>query len=225
MSKVKFSATEKLELINEFEASGQTNIGFAKEHGLADKEAVSRWRALYKRDGFDGLKESKGCRRYSEIFKLQVVYAFLNGEGSQREVAMKYGLRSATQVNYWVSRYNRDKTVTATPSRKQVPTMSRKTTLAERIEVVEYITKQNHSYNEAAEHYGVSYQQARSWMLRAKKGGYDALEDRRGHRKPQRELTDLDKANLRIKQLEGQVADMELLKEFVKKFQELQHKG
>ncbi|WP_382337356.1 helix-turn-helix domain-containing protein [Levilactobacillus angrenensis] len=76
--------------------------------------------------------------------------------------------------------------------------MSRKTTLEERIEVVEYVTNQKHSYSEATERFQVSYQQARSWVL---------------------------KANLRIRQLEGQVADMKLLEEFVKKYQELQRKG
>lgn len=103
--------------------------------------------------------------------------------------------------------------------------MSRKTTLEERIEVVEYVTTQKHSYSEAAERYQVSYQQARSWVLKAKDGGYEALSDNRGHHKPQRELTELDKANLRIRQLEDQVADMKLLEEFVKKYQEIQHKG
>jgi len=224
MSKVRFNAVEKLELITEFEASGQTHMDFARAHGL-DREAVRRWQALYQRDGLAGLQKSRKCQRYSEVFKLQVVYAFLNGEGSQREIAMKYGLRSSTQVNYWVSRYNRDKNVTATPSRKQVPKMSRKTTLEERIEVVEYITKQKHSYREAAEHYDVSYQQVRLWVLKSKEGGHEALKDRRGQRKTQRELTELDKANLRIKQLEREVADKELLEKFVKKFQELQHKG
>ncbi|MCH5465800.1 helix-turn-helix domain-containing protein [Levilactobacillus tujiorum] len=224
MSKVRFNAIEKLALITEFEASGQSNMDFARSHGL-DKEAIKRWQALYKRDGIKGLKESRKCRRYSEVFKLQVVYAFLNGEGSQREIAIKYGLRSSTQVNYWVSKYNRDKTVTATPSRKQVPKMGRKTTLEERIKIVKYITEQKHSYQEAAERYDVSYQQTRLWVLKAKEGGYEALKDRRGQRKSQRELTDLDKANQRIKQLERELADKELLEEFVKKFQELQHRG
>ncbi|MEJ1307879.1 hypothetical protein QY884_08790 [Latilactobacillus sakei] len=44
--------------------------------------------------------------------------------------------------------------------------------------------------------------QARSWVLKAQHGGYEALVDNRGHHKTQSELTDLDKANLRIRELE-----------------------
>ncbi len=224
MPRTKYKAVEKLALITEFEASGQSSGRFGKMHGLGDK-TIGQWRDRYKRDGLDGLAEAKKNQHYSEAFKLKVITAYLNGEGSADKLAMAYGLRSSSQVKAWVSRYNRDKTVTASPSRKQVPKMSRKTTLEERIEVVEYVTTQKHSYSEAAERYQVSYQQARSWVLKAKDGGYEALSDNRGHHKPQRELTELDKANLRIRQLEDQVADMKLLEEFVKKYQEIQHKG
>ena len=103
--------------------------------------------------------------------------------------------------------------------------MSRKTTFDERIEIVEYVTKDNHSYTEAAAHFGVSYQQARSWVLKVKAGGYEALVDNRGHHKELSELTDLDKANRRIRELEDQLKDQELKDAFVKKLLELQHKG
>ena len=53
--------------------------------------------------------------------------------------------------------YNEDKTLMVSPSRKQVPTMYKKTTSEERIEVVEYVTKYKHSYAEVAEHFQISY--------------------------------------------------------------------
>lgn len=103
--------------------------------------------------------------------------------------------------------------------------MSRKTTFEERIKVVEYVTNQKHSYIEAAEHFQVSYQQARFWVLKAKASGYAGLVDNRGHHKDQSELTDLEKANLRIRQLEAELEDKELVEAFVKKFLELQRRG
>jgi hypothetical protein len=39
------------------------------------------------------------------------------------------------------------------------------------------------------------------------------------------ELTDLDKANLRIRQLEAELKDKELVEQFAKKLLELQRKG
>ncbi|MDN5575861.1 MAG: helix-turn-helix domain-containing protein [Pediococcus sp.] len=103
--------------------------------------------------------------------------------------------------------------------------MGRKTTVEERIAVVEYVTKDKHSYSEAATHFQVSYQQTRSWVLKAHERGYESLVDNRGHHKKQAELTDLDKANLRIRELESQLKDKELYEAFIKKFQELRHKG
>ncbi|MFH0493564.1 helix-turn-helix domain-containing protein, partial [Lactiplantibacillus plantarum] len=67
--------------------------------------------------------------------------------------------------------------------------MSRKTTFDERIEIVEYVTKGKHSYTETAEHFQVSYQQARSWVLKARNGGYEELVDNRGHHKDVSDMT------------------------------------
>lgn len=62
-------------------------------------------------------------------------------------------------------------------------------------------------------------------MLKAKNGGYEALVDNRGHHRDESELTDLDKANLRIRQLEAELKDKELVEQFAKKLLELQRKG
>ncbi|MGR6687524.1 transposase [Furfurilactobacillus rossiae] len=171
-----------------------------------------------------GLQAVRNNAHYSQTFKLRVVQAYLAGEGTLETLSIKFGLRGTRQLEEWISKYNGDK-LTASPSRKQVPIMSRKTTFEERIEIVEYVVKGEHSYTETANHFQVSYQQARSWVLKAKNGGYEALVDNRGHRKPEHELTDLDKANLRIRQLESRLKDQELYKAFAKKLQELQRKG
>ncbi|MGX7033460.1 helix-turn-helix domain-containing protein, partial [Pediococcus argentinicus] len=195
---------------------------FARTKQIVPKTLI-RWISLYKRDGIDGLKEAKKNAHYSKTLKLSVVHAYLAGEGTLEELTVKYGLRNSYQLNSWISQYNGNK-LTATPYRKQVSVMSRKTTFKERIQVVEYIVKHKHSYSEAADHFQVSYQQARLWVLKANDGGYEALVDNRGHRKSESELTDLDKANLRIRQLESQLQDQELYKAFAKKLQELQRK-
>ena len=156
--------------------------------------------------------------------KLAAVHAYQAGEGTLRALTVRFGLRNSKQLVDWISKYNEDK-LTASPARKQIPIMTRKTSFEERIKIIEYVVKDKHSYTEAAEYFQVSYQQARSWVLKAKDGGYEALVDNRGHRKPESELTDLDKANLRIRQLESQLKDQELYKAFAKKLQELQRKG
>ncbi|CUS26346.1 hypothetical protein FC70_GL001542 [Paucilactobacillus oligofermentans DSM 15707 = LMG 22743] len=103
--------------------------------------------------------------------------------------------------------------------------MRRKKTLEERIKIVEYVTVSKHKYSEAAEHFEVTYQQVLLWVLKAKENGYEALVDNRGHRKPEKELSELDKDNLKIKQLETELEEKNAMEAFIKKFQELQRKG
>lgn len=103
--------------------------------------------------------------------------------------------------------------------------MSRKTTFEERIKVVEYVIQDRHSYAEAAEYFQVSYQQARSWVLKAKNGSYEALVDNRGHHKHESELTENDRLRLEVRRLKAELADKELIEAFAKKLQELQRRG
>jgi transposase len=225
MPRSKFTAPEKLKLLEDFQQSGLPRATYARQHGIG-KDTLARWSMRYQRDGLEGLEEpKKKNNHYSKELKHAVVFAYLNGEGTYEELTDKYGLRNNAQAKAWVDQYNGDKPLTASPSRKQVPSVRRKTTFEERIEVVEYVVKHKHSYTEAAEHFQVSYQQARSWVLKTKNGGYEALVDNRGRHKDESELTDLDKANLRIRQLEAELKDKELVEQFAKKLLELQRRG
>lgn len=181
---------------------------------------------LFERDGVDGLKEKRKNNIYPKELKLRVIHDFLDGKDTIDGLTRKYNLRSNSQVHDWIFKYNNGKTLTEhNSSGKRNSTMTRKTTFEERIEIVEYIVKHNHSYAEAAKHFSVSYQQARSWVLKSKNGGYEALLDGRGHRNAKKDLTELDKANLRIRQLESELKDQKIIEEFSKKLWEIQHRG
>ena len=43
--------------------------------------------------------------KYSLIFKLKVVTAYLNGEGGYEHLTKKYGLKTTSQVRRWVSAF------------------------------------------------------------------------------------------------------------------------
>ncbi|WP_367369249.1 helix-turn-helix domain-containing protein [Pediococcus ethanolidurans] len=224
MPRSKYTALEKLTILEEFKQANTSYAAFAKAFNIGAK-SLKRWQTRYERDGIEGLEEARQNNHYSKELKLTAVLAYLAGEGTLEELTIKFGLHSHTQLRNWISRYNRDKTVTVSPSRKQVPTMSRKTTFEERIEIVEYVTKDKHSYSEAAEHFQVSYQQARMWVRKAEANGYPALMDNRGHRKQRDELTENEQLKLEIRQLKVQLKEKEIIEKFAKKLQELQHKG
>lgn len=224
MPRSSYTAEEKLALLEEFRQSGLGAKTFERQHSLS-YYSLARWQKRYDRDGPEGLSEARKNNHYSAALKLAAILAYQAGEGTLSELAIRFGLRSKKQLQDWLSKYNEDKTLTASPFRKQVPTMSRKTTFKERIEVVEYVTKGKHSYSEAAEHFQVSYQQARSWVLKAKDSGYEALVDNRGHHKAEAVLTETEKLRLEVRRLKAELADKELVEAFVKKLKELQRRG
>lgn len=224
MPRSRHTVLEKLAILEELNQSKNGLRPVANRHGI-DHKTLERWRNRYLRDGIDGLKEARCNKHYTQELKLTVVQAYLTGEGTYDELVNRYGLRNSAQAKDWVRKYNGDNTLTASPSRKQVPKMSRKTTLEERIEIVEYVTQGKHKYTEAAEHFQVSYQQVRSWVLKARDGGYEALVDNRGHHKQQAELTENDKLKLEIRRLKAQLEDKEHVEAFAKKLLELQRKG
>jgi transposase-like protein len=224
MPRTRHTAEEKFAILEELRHSGIGMSTFSKQCGV-NRTTLKSWQDLYARDGLEGLQRPPRSKRYTALLKHAAVLAYQAGEGSLADLTIRFGLRSSKQLRDWISRYNGEKPLTASPSRKQVPTMSRKTTFEERIEVVEYVTKDKHSYAEAAEHFQISYQQARSWVLKAKDGGYEALTDNRGHRKTEVNLSETDKLKLEVRQLKAELRDKELIEAFAKKLLELQHKG
>ena len=224
MPRSKHSLQEKLNLVLEFKESNYPLETFARRNSI-NQRTFHRWVQLFDRDGIDGLREKTKRTKYSDKLKLQVVTDYLEGKGSFETLAYKYGLRNHFQVWDWVFKYNNEKLLMNDSSRKKNSIMKKKITFEKRIEIVEYVVKDEHTYREAAEKYSVSYQQVRSWVLKSKNSGYKALIDGRGHRKAKDDLTELDEAYLRIRELESQLKDQKLIEEFAKKLQEIQHKG
>ena len=67
----------------------------------------------------------------------------------------------------------------------------RKTTLAERKEIVEYCITHNRDYKGTASLYDVSYSQVYSWVRKYDAVGEDGLSDKRGHHKTDDEVDEL----------------------------------
>ena len=70
------------------------------------------------------------------------------------------------------------------------------------MEIVQYCIDHDHDYKGTAEFYGGNYTQIYNWVKKYESKVEDALEDRRGKRKSKELLTDLEKAQRRIAELE-----------------------
>ena len=95
-------------------------------------------------------------------------------------------------------------------------------TLEDRVEVVKHSLEISRDYSETAIKFEVSYQQVYQWVQKYNKFGVDGLIDRRGKRKAEDELTEVEKLKLNIKLLEAKNRRIELENAFLKKLNELE---
>ena len=65
----------------------------------------------------------------------------------------------------------------------------------------------------------------RSWVLKVEATGFESLRDRRGRKKPQDELSDMDKLRLENKQLKAELKAQKIQNDLAKKLQEILSKG
>ena len=100
----------------------------------------------------------------------------------------------------------------------------RKTTYEERVEIVTYCIEHEMDYAQAAEKYQVSYQQVYQWIRKYQSDGAPGLVDKRGKRKTENEMSELEKlrAENRLLQAEKRKAELEIA--FLKKLDEIERR-
>ncbi len=163
-------------------------------------------------------------KKYSPELKTAAVNAYLRGEGSQVDITKRFGLRSHTQLQDWISCYNGHKEFKRPSAAKGVlyMTKGKKTTQQERAEIVAFCLEHGKDYLLTVEQYGVSYQQIYSWVRKYEEKGIDGLADGRGRTKPVEEMTDTEKLQAQVRMLEAQLRDKQMEIELLKKVRELE---
>ena len=144
--------------------------------------------------------------------KQQAVLDYLAGYGSQDDICKKYGIRSKGKLQTWIKKYNSHEELKSSGTGGNIiMTKGRRTTFDERVEIVQYCIAHNHNYMKTAEHYQVSYQQARNYVVKYETNGVEALKDNRGKRKNPDQMSELEKlrAENRILKAEKERAEME----------------
>ena len=139
---------------------------------------------------------------------------------------MKYNILSTYTIRQWINKYTKGEEIRDYLPRPEVYKMKarRDTTLEERIEIVKHCLQHDHNYKETAALYNCNYSQVRNWVLKYEKDGEDGLKDKRGKRKQEEELTDLEKAERRIKQLEREKEELSRRVELLKKAEEFERR-
>ena len=199
---------------------------FLAERYNIGTRTLREWVAKFRIHGIDAFITQTGNTAYSSDFKIMCVEAVLSGKGSVNDIVAKYNITSGYLLRNCIKLYNTNKELKDYDPKREVymADARRKTTLEERKEIVEYCIAHDRNYKGAASKYGVSYSQVYSWVRKYDALGTDGLTDKRGCRKTDEEVDELERIrreNLRLKrQLEEKDMVVELLKK-VKEFERM----
>ena len=225
MSKAKYSVEEKVSAAERYlrGEAGATDIAEEMKMGRRGCVTVREWAAIYREKGIEGFHFKEGNNSYSAGTKQAAVEDYLQGEGSLREVCRKYSIPSTYTLRDWIKVYNSNRELRDySPKPEVYVAMAKKTTREERQEIVQYCLEQGKDYKGTSIKYDVSYAQVYQWVRKYLESGETGLEDRRGKRKADEELDELERLrreNLRLKKKLEESERLNLLLKKVKEFE------
>ena len=211
----------KLKLLKEHDEQGVSFYRLEKENGIP-LGIMRRWLAAYKSYGENGLiKHNSDLCNYSGEFKQKVVREYLAGGISQQTLAKKHGILSPGTISQWAKAYNNYEELTESRPKGEYlmvkDNKGRKTTLEERIAIVEHCKAHDNNYALTAKEYHCSYGQVYTWIKKYESQGVEGLYDRRGRNKPAEELTELEKLQAENRLLRAQAKQQQMEIDFLKK--------
>lgn len=165
--------------------------------------------------------------KYSFEFKLDVVKAYLNGEGGYKYLAKKFNIPAKSNIDNWVSSYRKFGEEGLLRKIKDT-----KYTLDFKLVVVDYYLTTETSYQDLALKLGINNPSlVNDWVSKFRKEGVEGLSNAKGRppkMKPKEEkerVVENTKINVnkseRIKELEKQVRNLEIENAYLKELRRL----
>ena len=217
-----YLAEVKLSAVESYLSGEKSENQLARELNVT-LSTIQGWVLLYKTLGSSAFTITSENNGYSEELKVKAVLDYLSGDYSQAEICRKFAIRSRTQLHNWALKYNSHERIKSSETGGEVRMATgRNTTFEERVEIIRYCIEHNRNYRETSEKFQVTYQQVWAWTDKFDKSGVDALVDRRGKRKPEDELTELERLKAQNKLLEAKNKRLEMENELLKKLEELE---
>ena len=223
MFKEKYSPEEKIKIVNRVIVGHQSISSVSLSYGISDT-TLNGWIRNYQSIGSETFY-NKGWAQRTSIEKELAVMDYLRGQGSLYDICKRYKISDTKTLRRWILKYNgHEKLKASGTGGSTIMTRGRKTTFEERVEIVQYCIASNHNYAETSEKYQVSYQQARNYTVKYELGGVEALQDNRGKRKSEDEMSELDKLRAENKILKAEKERAEMEVSFLKKLEEIERR-
>lgn len=220
--KTKVPGPEKIATIEKY-LRGEDSINHLATVLGVYTSSVQKWFHIYQTLGPDALLGSSQNSVYSAELKTKAVMDYLDGFGSMMEICKKYGLRSRTQLHNWILKYNgHEKLKTSGTGGSTIMTKGRATTFDERVKIVKYCLEHQNNYAETSQTFQVSYQQVYSWTNKYLSDGISSLQDRRGKRKSEDKMSEVEKLRAQNKLLEAEIKRKQMEIDLLKKLEEIE---
>ena len=220
--KGRFELEEKIRAVKDCIDGKESQNGTAHKYGI-DMETVRCWIRLYKLRGIEGLIPSIKKRKYPASIKILAIKDYQSGTGSLNHICEKYDISDTKMLRNWIKWYNGHGDFKQPNSGGAIyMAKGRKTTLEERIEIVSHCIANNKDYGKTIEQYGVSYQQIYGWVRKYEKDGADGLADRRGKRKDESLMGEVEKLQAQLKLQKAENLRLQMENELLKKLEALE---
>ncbi|TJY37547.1 transposase [Cohnella pontilimi] len=222
--KAKISGFEKIEAIEKY-LRGEDSLNHLASLLDVSFTSIKQWLQTYQSFGPNGLHNTSQNTVYSTELKTSAVEDYLAGGRSHMDICRRYGIKSTRQLRDWILKYNGHEMLkTSETGGSPIMTQGRATTFDERIEIVKFCIEHQHNYAQTAEKFQVSYQQVYSWVNKYLKSGAEALQDRRGKRKTEEEMSEVEKLKAQNKLLQAENRRQQMEIDFLKKLDEIQRR-
>lgn len=186
-------------------------------------QTLQDWIRKYETFGIDGFLP-KAREIYNQGTKEEAVKAYLSGEGSQSAICRRFRIKDRKTLRDWIAVYNSHRELRPSRGRGSdiYMTKGRNTTYEERVEIVSYCIEHGNDYTGTIEKYGVSYQQIYSWVRKYNEKGAEGLVDKRGKRKLESEMTELERLRAENRMLAARNKRLETENAVLKKLEEIE---
>ena len=222
--KSKIPGTEKILAIEKY-LRGEDSLNHLASLLDVDYSSIRQWLQTYQSLGPIGLLQTSKNTAYSSDLKRTAVEDYLSGGGSYMVICKRYGIKSTRQLRNWIVKYNGHENLKASGTGgTPIMTKGRKITFDERVEIVRFCIEHQNNYAVTAEKFQVSYQQVFLWTKKYLSSGVDALQDRRGKRKSEDQMSEVEKLRARNKLLQAENDRKQMEIDLLKKLEEIKRR-
>ena len=221
-NKVVLPIEQKVRIVKKY-LNGELGATAIKEQYGIGWTTLRAWVQRYELRGATGFEQTSRNRKYGSDVKQAAVQEYLRGEGSLKEICKRYDVSDAKSLRQWIKWYNGHGDFKQ-PNNGGAIYMAkgRKTTMEERIKIVSHCILNNKDYGKTIEKYGVSYQQIYNWVRKYEKDGLDSLADRRGKRRDETSMTEVEKLRAQLKLKEAENLRLQMENDLLKKLEALE---